>query len=290
MLKNKLVIALAVAYVLVLFIGLTMWRMPAERLIPYYAEKYSKGRLLLKVERASISFPLGCNLEKVSYAVSGGENPVADSLEHLIIRVNPLGWLRASLPVSFRAHPPGVGAIIQGRSSIPAAGKNTSIEIQASNVELGEMRVFKSLSSRDLKGKAGGQMSLSGNLADLSTLTGRGNILVQKGSVDTRFDLAGLKNIPFEVVRIPFTVKEGQLLLEKAEMEGPMLSGTLAGPIKLNKVFGNSTLDLTAKLRPGPLLHQNPMAGVLLSRIKEGSKEIVLKIGGSIKNPTVGEK
>ena len=97
---------------------------------------------------------------------------MADRLERLTISVNPLGWLGVSLPVSFRAHPPGVGAIIQGRSSIPAAGKKCSIEIKASNVELGEMRVFKSLSGRDLKGKASGEMNLIGNLADLSTLTG----------------------------------------------------------------------------------------------------------------------
>lgn len=288
MFKNKLVIALGIVYAIVLFIGLTAYRLPAERLIPYFAERFSKGRLLLKVEQADLSFPLGFDLEKVSYAISWKDSLVADRLERLHVTVNLLEWLGASMPVSFQAHPPGAGAVIQGRSSIPAAGKKGSIEIKASNVQLSEMRVLQALSGRDLKGTAGGEMKLSGSMSDPGTLTGQGNVLVQKGSVDTKFDLAGLKSIPFEVVRIPFTVKEGRLSLEKAEMEGPMLAGSLGGRVILNKELDNSTLELVARLKPGPLLAQNPMGTVLLSRINEGSNEIVLKIGGSIRNPTVG--
>lgn len=285
--SKKITIALAIAYALVLFIGLTLWRMPADRLIPYLGERFLKGRLLLKVERAKFSFPFGCNLENVSYAILGKETGQTDRLDRLTFAVNPLGLLVASLPVSFRAHPPGGAAIIRGKASLPLAGKNGSIEVSASGVELRDMRILRWLSGRDLKGNAGGGMKLSGNPADLSTLTGRGDLLIQKGSVDTRIDLAGMKTIPFEIARISFAIKDGQLSLEKTEMEGPMLSGVLAGGIKLNKVFGSSTLDLTARLRPGPLFQQNPFAEALLSKAREGSKEIILKIGGSIQRPTI---
>jgi len=285
--RKNITIALAVVYAIVLFIGLTLWRLPAEKLIPYVAERLSKGRLLLKAERADFSFPLGFNLEKVSYAFGGGVNPSTDRLDRLTVGVNPLGLIRASLGVSFRIYPPGKGATIQGDGSIPIAGKNGSVEFSASGVQLGEMNIFKSLAGRDLKGIATGDAAVSGNFTDLSTWNGRGNLKVQKGSVDTRMDLAGLKAIPFDLVRIPFTIKDGQLSLEKVEIEGPMLSGVLSGRVKLNKVVASSTLDLTARLKFGPLFYQNPLAGAFLPKIKEGSKEIILRIGGSVQRPTL---
>jgi type II secretion system protein N len=286
--KNRLIIVFAIAYTLVLFVALTLWRMPTERLIPYFGERMSKGRLLLKMERASYSFPLGFNLEKISYALFGGENPMVDRLDRLSFRLNPFGLIQASLPVSFQAYFTGGTAAIRGSASIPLVGKNANLEITVSNFELGEMSGIKSLSGRDLKGTAGGDLKLRGDPSDLSTLSGKGRFQVQKGSVDTRMDLAGLKAIPFEIVRIPFTIKDGQLELEKAEMEGPMLTGALTGRIKLNKVLGSSALELIARFRPGPLFNQDPLAAALLSGIKDGSKEIILKIGGSLQKPTVG--
>lgn len=284
--RKKILIACGIAYALVLFVGLTLWRLPIDNLIPYFVERGSKGRLLLKVERTSFSLPMGCRFEKVSYASVAGDRTTKGRLENLVLTVNLFGLVTGHLPVSFDVRPTAQGGKIQGSAGIPLLGRSAYFEMKLSEVEI-EKLGLASFSGRDLKGKASGEMKFKGDLEEPSTLLGEGRLLLKNGSVDTRMDLADLKAVTFDSVRIPFKAKDGRLLLEKGEMEGPMLSGTLSGQITLSKRISDCVLDLTARLRPGPLLEKNPFAGALLSKIKEGGKEIILKIGGTVRQPTM---
>lgn len=284
--KKNLLVAVAIIYGLLLFVGLTLWRLPMANLIPYFVETASKGRLLLKVERASFSLPLGFRLQDVSYALSLGERKTQGRLDGLYLGVNLFGLVTGRLPVSFEARPVAQEGSIQGSAELPLLGRSAYFEMKLSEVELGSLGLT-SLSGRDLKGKASGEMKFKGNLGQPNTMLGEGRLLLKNGSVDTRMDLAGLKAVPFDSVRIPFTVKDGQLLLEKGEMLGAMLSGNLTGRIALNSKINDSALDLTARMKPGPLLEKNPLAGALLSRVKQGGKEIILKIGGTVRKPTM---
>jgi type II secretion system protein N len=276
----------AVAYALLLFVGLTLSRLPIGNMISYCTERTSKGRLLLKIERAAMSLPTGFRLENVSYVYSGGDRSATGQMERIDLNANLFGLVTGRLPLSFDIRPLAQGGRIQGSVGMPLLGRSVSLEVKLSEVDVGGIGLA-SLSGREVKGTASGQLKFKGDPGQLSTFMGEGLLLLRNGSVDTRMDMADLKAVPFESVRIPVKVSDGRLLLEKGEMDGPMLSGTLSGQVNLNKRVSDSVLDLTARMKPGPLLEKNPFAGPLLSKVKEGGKEIVLKIGGTIKQPTM---
>lgn len=286
--KKNAVVAVAIIYGVLLFVGLILLRLPAHNLIPYFVERASKGRVVLRAERTSFSLPTGCKLEKVSYAVLGRDRETKGRLESLALDMNFFGLAAGRLPISFEARPMGQGGKIQGNAAIPLWGSfgKTYFEMKVSEVDLENMGLA-AISGRDLKGHASGQMKFKGDFTDPGTVLGEGWLLLKNGSVDTRLEVAGLKAVPFESVQVPFTIKNGRLLLEKGEMQGPMLSGTLSGQVTLNKKIGDSVLDLTARLKPGPLFDNNPLAGAVLSKIKGEGKKIILKIGGSVRQPTM---
>jgi type II secretion system protein N len=201
---------------------------------------------------------------------------------------NPFGFLAGLLQISFDARPAEKGKI-EGKAGMPILGTSQKayFEIKLSEVDLESLAWLSSLSGRDLKGKANGEMKFKGDFSNLGTVLGEGRFLLKNGFVETRMDLAGLKAIPFDSVRIPFVVKENRVLMDKGEMEGPMLSGTLTGWISLNKKITDSGLDLTARMMPGPLLEKNPLSEAFLSKTRKGGKEIILKIEGSVRQPTI---
>lgn len=285
MAMKKIALAAGALYALLLFTGLTLWRLPLERLIPFFGETLSSGHILCNVERARLSFPLEFHLDNFSYTMAGERGFPVDLLDRLILRVNPFGWIVGSMPILFRAYSDTESYAIQGSASIPLSGKRGSLEFTASGVELGQMRIFQSLLGRDLKGKASGEVGLSWNFSDASDLSGQGRILIEKGSIGGGIDLLGMKAIPFDVLQIPFMAEHGRVLLEKAEIKGPMLSGALNGHIQLKPALGESTLSLAARVRLGSLPKENTPAST--SKIRKGSEEYVMRIEGSLQNPTL---
>jgi type II secretion system protein N len=286
--KKKLFLAGAILYGVVLFFLMSFWRLPAERLLPYFVERYSKGRLIMRAERSAPSFPLGYTFERVSYGLVDGNRSAVGRLKSLYLGTGLLRLIAGYLPVSFTGYLPDQG-MIRGRVGISMfeSLQKGYLELGVSGLHLDDMAVIDSFSNRKVRGVLNGEMKLKGNLVDPTRLFGEGRFILQKGSVDTRMDVAGLKAVPFEMIRLPFTLKDGVLTLENVEMEGPMFSGTVSGQIRLNKVLGSSPLQLTARLKAGPGLKNNPLAGALLAKIQKGKEQIVLKIGGSIQAPSM---
>lgn len=278
----------ACIYGVVLFLLLSVWRLPAERLLPYFVERTSKGRLLMWAERSTPSFPLGYTFERVSYGVADESRSAVGRLKSLYLRMGLLKLFAGYLPVSFTGYMPEEG-MIRGHAGISMVQSYQKgyLELGLSGLRLEHMTVIDSFSNRKVRGVLNGEMQLKGNLLDPTRVSGEGRFTLQKGSVDTQMDLAGLKAVPFETIRVPFALKEGVLTLKNVEMEGSMFSGTVSGEIKLNRIWGSSLLGLTARLKAGPGLKDNPLAGALLAKIQKGEGQIVLKIGGTIQAPSM---
>ncbi|MEW6664824.1 MAG: type II secretion system protein GspN [Thermodesulfobacteriota bacterium] len=285
--KKKGLMAGAVVYALLLFVLVTCWRLPADRWLGYLVERITQGRVGFKAARVAPAFPLGYRFEKVSYTISQGGDPISGQLAALIVKVDFLKLFAAYFPITFRAFPPS-GGEIDGKAGISAfrGVNNGFFSMKASGASLDGLGLG-GLLNRGVKGILSGEMAVEGHLSDPSRLAGQGVFLLQKGSVDTQLDFAGLKAIPFERMQLPFSLREGLLSIEKAELVGPMLSGTVVGHVRMNKPLGRSALDLTARFKPGPALEGNPTAGPLLARIRKAGDQIVLKLGGVIANPSM---
>ncbi len=285
---RKWLIAGGVLYGLLLLLALTAARLPGEKIFSLVVERLSKGQVMFRPEKVTYSLPLGYRFDRVSYGITEGAKTGVGRLEALTIDLDFRELLSAYLPFRFLGTLPGDGAFHGNTGiSLTDGGQRGYLQVDVSGIDLEKLGVIGSLSDRKVKGRLTGSMSLKGKLLDPSGLHGEGRFLIQKGSVDTRMDLAGLESVPFDSIRLPFSIKQGQVSLNTVEMNGPMFSGTVAGHIRLEKKIGTSQLELTASLKPGPLLEKNPLAGPFLARIKKAGDRVVLKLRGSIHQPSM---
>jgi type II secretion system protein N len=237
--------------------------------------------------RVALALPLGYRFEQVSYAVSQGNTSLSGRLDSLIVRFDFLRFFTAYVPITFRAVFPS-GGVIDGSAGISAFSglEKGFFSMNTSGLPL-EGLGLSDLLNRNVKGTLNGELSVEGPLKDVTRLAGRGVFLLQKGSVETKLDLAGLKAVPFERLRLPFALREGILSIDQAEMEGPWFSGTVSGQIRVKKPLGNSSLELGGRLKTGAGLESNPVVGPLLGRIPKTGDQVVLKLGGVIASPAV---
>jgi type II secretion system protein N len=285
--RQGILIAGAVVYALLLFILMTLWRLPADRWLGYLAERITGGRIVFRAARAAPAFPLGYRLEQISYSVAHGGIPIMARLKGLTVKADPLSLLAANISVTFSADLPSGGSI-RGKVGVSAFSglERGSFTMKVMSASLEEMGIGAFL-ERSVKGTVNGELSMKGRITEPSGLTGQGLFVFQNASVDTLMDLAGLKAITFERVRLPFSVREGLVSIEKAEIEGPTFSGTVAGQVRMNKPLDNSALELTARLKPGAALENNPTVSPLLARIRKGTDPVVLNLRGVIAKPSM---
>jgi len=70
-------------------------------------------------------------------------------------------------------------------------------------------------------------------------------------------------------------------------MEGPMFSGRLSGEIRLQKDVAASLLSLTATMKPGTLLENNPLASQFLLKLRKGNDPVILRLEGTLDRPSI---
>ncbi|EFK96809.1 membrane protein [sediment metagenome] len=232
-LERKVLIAGAVVYALLLFALLTLWRLPADRWLGYMAERMTRGNVALRAERVTPALPLGYRFHQVSYTVSQGSSSLSGRLDTLTVTVDFLRLFSAYLPGAFMAVFPS-GGVIDGSAGISMFGgpEKGFLSMKTSGLPIDGLGLGDLL-NRNVKGILTGEVTAEGPLADPIRLFGQGVLVLRKGSVETKLDLAGLKAVPFERMRLPFTLRDGVLLIENAEMEGPWFSGTVSGRIRL---------------------------------------------------------
>lgn len=284
--SQKGILAGAVLYAILLFIVMTLWRFPADRWLGHLAAKMTQGSVTFRAARVAHAFPLGYRFDQVSYTVSQGSTSLSGRFDTLIVKIDFPKLFSAYLPVGFRAVLPG--GVIDGSAGISAFSgvEKGFFSMKTSGLSLDGLGLGDLL-NRNVKGTLSGELSVEGRLTDAARLTGQGVFVVRQGSVETKLDLAGLKAVPFERLHLPFTLREGLVSIEKAEIEGPWFSGTVSGGIRVKKPIGTSTLDLNGRLKTGPGLESNPAVGPLLSRIRKTGDQIVVKLGGAVGSPTV---
>jgi len=113
------------------------------------------------------------------------------------------------------------------------------------------------------------------------------NVLLKEGSIDTRIGIPGMETIPFKDFKLAFSIKDGKIILENSKMDGPMFSGNFSGEIILQEVITQSQIMITAKMKAGPLLENDQLAGKFLTKIMKGNDSLIIRVGGSINRPNI---
>ncbi len=120
-----------------------------------------------------------------------------------------------------------------------------------------------------------------------SDLTGRGFLRVTDGSVESKLPLAGLRTIPFQSISASLVFQWGVLYVNDGRIDGPAVSGTFSGEVKLNDHLRESLLKLTARLLPGPVINENEFAKQVLASLAEEGEPITVHLEGTLGSPLI---
>jgi type II secretion system protein N len=275
-----------IAFAGVLFTAMTLYRLPAEKLIQEGLFRLTDGRVAITAESISPFFPVGYRLKNVEYRTVLGSESSKDRVK--LLDISPEYWnlVRGYFPVAIK------GDLVRGSFELRTGvsmwrgSKDTYVNLKTSEAYLEDFNVLRLFSGRDLKGKIRGEVNLRGNMQDLK-IDGDGHILLEEGAVETHLDQLGINDLLFKSMNILFSVKEGLVSVRESEMVGPVFSATFSGRIKLTKPLGRTLLNLTARIKPGPGLAGNERAGRLMGALGPGSEPLVVKLGGTLHQPFV---
>jgi type II secretion system protein N len=270
-----------ILYGMVLFALLTLYRMPADKLLSKALETVSQGKVSVSPQRTSFTPWRGYRFEDLTWTVQSGGAAVSDRMESLVLSPGFLGLLKGSLPVDMEGVvAKGTFQLSAGVSMLRGLSKGYA-NLKATGIQLGDLATVNQIAQRQIKGRLTGQVDLYGPLNELKKLNGQANLLVEEGAVDARVDAFGFRTIAFEKLLLPLTVKNGVASLKGGLMVGPVLAGEFEGQVRLLQNLQDSPLQVTATLRPGPSLRHDK-GGDLPAK---GDKPFVIQLGGTIGKP-----
>jgi type II secretion system protein N len=282
--SRKWIFAGFLVYGVALFLCLTVYRLPSEKLLQRAVSQFTEGKVILKAERISPTFPPGYRLENVEYSILLTGDFYKNNLKFLSIYPNYLGLLKRYLPMTMKGLLPRGDFEIELGASILRGSEDGFIALKASDVYLEDLGFLKLLTGRTLKGKVKAEVNLKGNLTDYTRIYGDVRLSLEQGSLESQAQFFGLKEIPFQNLRISFAVKEGLLSLKEVDLAGPVLSGQISGDIRLKKPLEQSLLHLTARLTPGTGPSENEGTTPAPAG-KDGL--MVVRMEGLLRNPHV---
>lgn len=285
--RNFFFIGVLVLYAVLLFVGLTLARMPVERLVAAKVHDASGGRVSLRMEALDLGFPDRIHMTGVLVQAAAGRSRVQGRLSSLRMRPDYGGLLRGYLPVRFLAASPA--GTLEGRIGVsPGKGMQDGyVAVQTDGFVLERFPSLSSFLDRGLRGNLSARMDLRGNLRSLDRARGEGALRIANGSVEARLGLPGLDRIPFESLEMAFLLENGVLSLSQADMTGPAFSGVFRGDIELEKRLSRSRLRLEGTLTPGPLVLENAFLSRFLQNVLKGEQSVRVRVRGTLESPAV---
>jgi type II secretion system protein N len=249
--SRKWIFAAFLVYGATLFLILTIYRLPSEKLLQRGVHEFTGGMVTLKPEKISPTFPPGYRLENVEYSVLLTGDFYKNKLKFLDIYPDYLGLIEGYFPIVMKGLLPRGDFELEAGASILRGAKDGYIALKTSDTYLDDLGFLKMYTGRTLKGKMRGEVNLKGNLMDYTQINGDGRIAIEEGSMELPVPMFGLKELPFQNLQIFFSLKEGLLSLKEVELTGPVFSGRVSGDLRLRKPLEQSILHLSARLTPG---------------------------------------
>jgi type II secretion system protein N len=282
--QRKWVTICLTAYAVVLFIAMTLYRLPAEKLIQRGLRQATKGQVTMTVGSISPSFPLGYTLKNIEYRTVLGGEFVKDTIKLLFIYPEYSNLMMGYFPLVIKGVLPRGRFEIRTGVSMWKGSEDSYVSLKTSEAYLEDFNFLRLLSGRGLRGKIRAEVNLRGNVQNLK-INGEGNIVLEEGALESRLDQLGVNEIRFKTLKVFFSMRDGLLTFKEGQMVGPLFSGTFSGEMKLRKPLGTTLLRLTARMKAGPALLGNERAGRLMAALGGGSKVLAIKLGGTLQQP-----
>ena len=271
-------------YGLLLFLLLTLHRLPADKILGKTLTRWTETRTLVSAETVSFSFPFSYALEKIICEAHWPQGMSEDRIDALIFGAEWARIFSGSLPLKSEAL--FARGRVESRLGLPFLGRGY-LDARGSGIHLEDLSFVETLLDRRISGQCEGELRLLGDVRSPSGLNGRGFLRVMDGAVESKLPLAGLRTIPFQSVGASLTIQEGVLFLSDGQIAGPAVSGTFSGEIQLDDRMSRSLLNITAYLTPGPMLNENDLARQLVASLAAQGEPITIHLGGTFANPSI---
>lgn len=286
--KKKIVLGIILGcYGIGLFIALTLVRVPLTGVVVHTVNSALNGRALFSAERVDLEFPDRLRLKGAVIEIPGKASTIQEHVTEAVLRPEYRRLMQGYLPARFTGELSA--GRMQGRFGLSrdVGLREAYLEVRTEGLELGSLKGMASALGREVGGTLSGELQLEGNLENVVQARGSGHITVIDGAMETKLGFPGLDTIPFERMEVLFSVQDGLVQLDQADMQGPVFTGSLRGTVELRPRLGRSRLSMQGTLAPGQEIRNNPFLGRLLGRAMQGERTIPVQVRGTLERPSI---
>ena len=271
-------------YGLLLFLLLSLLRLPADKMLGKAITLLTGTQTLVSAETASFSLPLSYALERIACDAYWPQGVSKDRIDSLIFGPEWSRIFSGSLPLKSEAV--FARGRVESRVGVPFLGRGY-LDAKGYEIHLEELSFLVILLDRRVSGRCEGELRLTGDIRFPTGLNGRGSMRATDGWVESKLPLAGLRTIPFQSISALLIIQKGVLYVNDGEIEGPAVSGTFSGEVKLNDRMSESPVKLTAQLTPESMLNENEFVRQFLASLAAEGEPITIHLGGTLGSPSI---
>jgi type II secretion system protein N len=273
-----------VIYGLLLFLLLTLIRLPADKLLGKAITLVAEAETLVSAETVSFSLPLSYSLERITCEAHWPQGVSKDRMNSLIVGPEWSRLVSGSVPLKTEAI--FARGRVEARLGVPLLSRGY-LDAKGYDIHLEDLSFMEILLDRRVSGQCEGELRLTGDVRFPASLNGRGFLRATDGSIESKLPLAGLRTIPFQSITAFLIIQKGLLFLNDGRIAGPAVSGSFSGEIKLNDRVSTSRLNIKADLAPGPMLNENDLARQLFASLAAEDEPVTIHLGGTLGSPSI---
>jgi len=271
-------------YGLLLFLLLTLYRLPADKMLGKALALWTQAQTLVSAETVSFSPPFSYAMETLTCEAHWPQGVSKDRIDSLKFSTEWSRIFSGSLPLKTsaifaRGH-------VETRLGVPFVGRGY-LDTWGSGIHLEDLSFVEVLLDRRVSGRCEGEMRLTGDVRFPTGLNGRGSLRAFDGFLESKIPITGLSTIAFQSISALLVIQEGVLYLSDGEIAGPAVSGTFSGEVKFDDRMSRSLLNITAHFTPGPLLNENESARKLVTSFTAEGRPITIRLEGTLGSPSL---
>lgn len=273
-----------VIYGLLLFLLLTLIRLPADKMLGKVITRITDTETLVSAETVSFSLPLSYSLERITCEAYWPQGVSKDRMDSLILGPEWSRLVSGSVPLKTEAT--FARGRVEARLGVPLLGRGY-LDAKGYDIYLQDLSFVEILLDRRVSGQCEGEVRLTGDVRFPESLNGRGLLRAADGTIESKLPLAGLRAIPFQSISAFLIIQKGLLFLNDGRIAGPAVSGSFSGEIKLNDRVSTSLLNIKADLAPGPMVREHDLARQWFASLAAEDERITIHLRGTLGSPSI---
>jgi len=273
-----------VIYGLLLFLLLTLIRLPTDKMLGKLITRITDTETLVSAETVSFSLPLSYALERITCEARWPQGVSKDRMDSLILGPEWSRLVSGSVPLKTEAT--FARGRVEARLGVPLLGRGY-LDAKGYDIHLQDLSFVEILLDRRVSGQCEGEVRLTGDVRAPESLNGRGFLRAADGSIESKLPLAGLRAIPFQSISAFLIIQKGVLFLNDGRIAGPAVSGSFSGEIKLNDRVSTSLLNIKADLAPGPMVREHDLARQWFASLAAEDERITIHLRGTLGSPSI---